>query len=489
MTAALDIAQADVLLGQDTVTIAQRHELWRRGNLSWLLHDGQMKARALVRNGQAKRYVLEIARRWGKSWFLCVEACETALSKPRSRIPYAASTQESLKEYILPIMVEIIETAPEELRPEIVGHEVRFKNGSRIVLQGCENRLNANRLRGPAAALAIVDEAGFIPPSVLIYVVKSILLYQLLTTRGTMLVASSPPESPAHAFTEFAVEAEVRGAHMHATIYDAPHLTPEAIAEACEESGGPESVSWQREGLAKRVVDPTHAIIPEFSALASVLVEDRESGQHIDRYIIGDLGFVDLAFVLFAEWDFASAMLYVVDEWSEPRVTTDVLQRAVDAKARARWGDAPIYRRIIDATARERADMVKLQEQDPTAANAWRAANNQEREVLVNRLRISTSRLRYRIHPRCEKLVKHLKAGTWNEQRTSFARVDGYGHFDGVAAMTYTEKHTDRTHNPAPPLRTTHYAQIMPGGVALPPGSDADRRLRLARAFERPRKR
>lgn len=492
-------AEADAEFGPDALTVRMRHEAWRRGNLSWLLHEGQLKARALVRSGKARRYVFEIARRWGKSWFFCVTAFECALAGPKRRIPYACSTITSLREFIIPIMSTIIETAPAELRPEIVGDEVRFKNGSRIVMQGCEDRLKADRLRGPAADMAIVDEAGFIP--VLLYVVKSVLLYQLLTTRGLMLVGSSQPESPAHPFIELAKEAEARGAHMGANIHDAPHLTAEDRAIACEESGGPDSLAWKREGLNQRVVDETRALVPEFSQHEGQLIEayepkrDEHGTAYLDRYIVGDLGWVDLAFVLFAEWDFAGSMLTVVDEWSEARCTTDRLQHEVDDIARERWGSAPVFRRVIDATARERNDLQRLQDDgDPTAENAWRMARNQERSAAVNQLRIATKRLRYRVHPRCEKLIAHLRNGVWNEQRTAFARPtsDGgdtyYGHFDGVAAMMYLERAVDRSHNPTPPPKWDRYSQIAPSAATLPAGSDAMRLHKLRQAFTRPRK-
>jgi hypothetical protein len=229
------------------------------------------------------------------------------------------------------------------------------------------------------------------------------------------------------------------------------------------------------QGQVVQVYEP--AIVPGYTEPA------------LDRYIVGDLGFVDLTAVLFAEWDFAGATLSVVDEHFSERTTTDDLQHGVEDVAKARWGDRPIYRRVMDASARARADLQALQvDGDPTAENAWRAANNKERDVLINRLRLATGRLDYRIHPRCKDLIRHLKNGVWNDQKTDFARPEGYGHFDGVAAMMYLIRHLDRSHNPLPPLRATHYSQIVPKSASLPPGSDADRRLRLANAFQRPRK-
>lgn len=492
----LELDAADALYGADEVNREAARQAWRRGDLSWLLHDGngdpskgQLAARALTRNGKARRYVFAIARRWGKSWFFCVQACEVALSKPRSRIPYAAATATSLREFIIPIMRQIIETAPLDMRPVIIGNEVRFANESRIIMQGCEDQAKAEHLRGPAADLVVVDEAGFIP--VLDYVVTSVLLFQLATTRGQMLIGSSPPETPAHPFTDFAKEAELKGAYMHATIYDAPQVTRDGIEEVMDACGGPDSIAWQREGLARFLVDPTRALVPEFTALEPELTVDfpTSAPDCVDRYIVGDLGFVDLTFVLFAVWDFRQAMLVIVDEWVEDRATTDVVQREVDAKARALWSDAPIHRRVIDASARARADMQRLQvDGDPTADNAWRMAKNQERDAAVNQLRLAIGRKQWRIHPRCEQLRAHLRNGVWNERKSDFARADGYGHYDGVAAAMYLERHVDRTHNPSPPAAWDRYSQIGPSPGSVETGSKAMRALRLKKAFAPKRK-
>lgn len=495
MTAtALTLAEADARYGPERVTVAARHALWRRGDLSWMHHDGvddpargQRAAARLVTSGKGRRYVFNIARRWGKSHFFAMQACQRAVQVPKARIPYAASTVASLREFIIPIFSEILDTAPDDVRGVIVGDEVRFPNGSRIVLAACEDKLKANRLRGPKADLAIVDEAGFIP--ILRYVVTSVLLYQLATTRREMLIGSSPPETPAHEFVQMYAEAEVAGCAMRATIYDAPFVDRDTIAELCTDSGGPDAVSWRREGLAEFVVDVERALVPEFSRMESTIVVECGGGQDVDRYIVGDLGFEDLTFVLFAEWNFAAAMLEVVDEHVEARATTHDINHGVEAVRHERWGDAPIHHRALDASAIVLADMRRLQDDDdPTSEHAWRMARNHERDAAVNQLRLAIARGRWRIHPRCEQLIAHMRNGIWNERRTDFDRVKGYGHFDGVAAAMYLERAVDRTHNPAPPASFNRYAQIVTGGLAPPAATSEVARLHRLRDAFRPRR-
>jgi hypothetical protein len=54
------------------------------------------------------------------------------------------------------------------------------------------------------------------------------------------------------------------------------------------------------------------------------------------------------------------------------------------------------------------------------------------------------------IHPRCETLIHHLRFGTWNKQRTSFARSPDTGHYDAIDALIYFIRNIDFGKNPFP---------------------------------------
>lgn len=490
----LDLKDAIALYGRDAMRVHARHVLVRRGQLSFLRRPYQEAAVAQFHAAKAKRSVWCWARRVGKSWALLTLAFEVALRIPGARIPYAASTRESLLEFIIPIAISIAAEMPEELRPVVVGFRIRFPNGSRIVLQGCEDRKKADRLRGPSADLAIIDEAGFIP--VLDYVVRSVLLSQLLTTGGRMLIASTPPETEAHPFTAFAHEAEERDAYSHHDVYDAqPYVTEQQIEEYCVEAGGPESVAWKREGLALFVTDPTRAILPEFEKVEKEIVIEVPRPTHFDAYVVGDLGFTDLSVILFGYWHFAAAAIVVEDELALERATSDVVQQE-SAKMEARlWGspcpahDGPLCTRcvqstgwvegqrprarLVDTTVRTAADMTALQNaNDPTSDSRWGTVVNADRAAAVNALRVDLQFRRVLIHPRCKVLIAHCRHGVWNERKTDFARVKQvdtagtggirYAHFDGVAALMYLGRHVDRNRNPNPAPTYDEATQHVP---------------------------
>lgn len=475
-------ADAIALHGEAAVSTAAQHALWRAGDLTWMLHDGvapthngQLKLDRLIDDAYARgirRFVDDIGRRWGKSHYFVVRAFRKCLRKPRTRIPYAASTFTSLRQFILPIVYTVCETAPADLRPEVVDNEVRFHNGSLIPMSGCEDRAKANRLRGPAADEAIVDEAAFI--SDLEYVLDAVMGFQLGTTDGMLLIGSSPPESPSHHYTKVAATAKARGAYMHATIHDSPFVTPAAAAKLCNELGGPDSTAWQREALALHVVDQKRAIIPEFSEKGAEddLVIEVPRPQHFKPCAIGDLGFVDLTCVLFGYHHFTSAATVIEGELFLERATSDVVQtksREVEVEL---WEEREVVVRKLDGTARELADMARFQElskdnEVPEPSAWWRTVNNRDLLAGVNAVRVGVKGRKIYIHPRCTTLIAHLKFGIWNKARTDFERSEGLGHFDGVAALIYFERHVDRS-NPYPAPAFDRQTQHVPAGLGRP---------------------
>ena len=464
-----------------------RDALFTAGHLEPMLHAGQVEALRMFERVEARRVVLNIARRWGKTWFACVVSFIICLRKPKSRVAYAAPTGRAVREFAMPHFHKIAAWALPENRPDILAEEVRFKNGSRIVLSGCEDEHKADRLRGPAADAVIIDEAGFIP--VLNYAVRSVLLPQLITTNGKMLMVSTPPLTPAHPFRLFAAEAEQRGAYMQRTLYTAPHISKEQVDAYAMEVGGHDSVDWRREGLAEFLVDPTLALVPEFSTVEKEIVEVRDLPTHYDRYVVCDLGYVDLTFIVFAIYDFLAGVMYVVDELVLERTTSDGIQREVARKERELWGAEKVYRRYIDAPAITRADMSRLQE-EPELARRWQPVHNQDRDALVNALRLAVGRKKLRIHPKCKGLITHLRHGVWNTKRTEFARSEEkMGHWDGVAAAMYLVRHVDKSRNPFPPGEYNVYEQHVPAELQIAPTEEMRRAEQMRSIVRRKRKR
>jgi hypothetical protein len=434
------------------LTRDHRDYLWKTG---WPLHLCYSQQRDLSRRfseHERRVFVVKCARRFGKSWWACVEALGFALRTPNARILYLAPTAKQVRMIIEPHMHRILADCPASLRPDHRKQDGQwnFANGAILYMAGVDNG-NAERLRGIEAHLVVFDEPGSM--SDLEYVAQSIVLPQTLTTNGRIVMIGTPPVHPAHDFAQvYCRRAMLDGSLVEKTIHDAKHIAPEIVSEYAKEEGGEDSIAWRREYLVQDVYDSESSIVPEFTRLESELVEERERPRFARRYVVGDTGFVDLSFWIFAYVDFEKALLVVEDELVFTATAASDQAKALAAKERELWGswgqaanDNGKPQRYADA-----ADLVRVE--FPKGEPGYNVApvNNQDLDATVNALRRATQERRYRIHPQCRQLIAHVKMGTWNRQRTNFDRVDGYGHFDGVAALMYAVKHASIRTNPFP---------------------------------------
>lgn len=462
-------------------------EAWRRGRLRFLLHRDQRLVYDAVQAATG-RFVLEIARRWGKTFLLIVLALEVCLRKSRARVVYGAPTLKHLAEFILPTLEKVTALAPENLRGKYNAQNGHWElpNGSYIHLFGADDKRKANRGRGPEADLAIFDEAGFTP--ILRYVLRSVLRPQLLHTGGRILLGSTPAEEPDHDFTELAEKAEATGNYMRRTVWDNPLLTRETIErfiaeDARDEGLTPEeyqaSDEFRREYLAQRVVDKLLMVVPEWEAAREKLLVSVERPELYDALTWLDFGGADPHAALFAYWHFDIAKLVIEDELLLKKgENTAQLADAIKAKETHLWGATK-----WDGTLRAAYDAdYKLLENLPdwmkAAADAAapqqpyaRWADNDlqlvrdlyelhgmvfcptakdDKQLQVNNLRVLVSAGEVLVNPRCVGLDRHLRTTTWeNNRRRGYRRIGGE-HGDLLDCATYGVRNLYRR-NPYPP--------------------------------------
>ena len=426
--------------------------VWRVPDLSYLLHDGQVRARQAFRESARRVFVESMSRRWGKSWKNSALAVESAAGGDGRIVLYATPTQKMARTIVEPHLRHILADAPEDMRPSYSRQEGvwRFPNGSEIRLAGCDNG-NAERLRGAACDLFIVDEAGFVDD--LEYVVQDILLPQTLTTDGRGLLSSTPSRSPEHPFvSRYMLDAEAAGELYHATIHDAPHISAATVAEYCEECGGEESTTWQREYLARAIVDETRAIVPEFFRHRSDLIVERPTPLYCRRYTVADFGYSDLTVVGFWEHHFDDDLLYQRAELTFRNASSAAIAPAVaEMEARLwqrepdlRYGDPNAHGAAVRESEITLADLYEHHGQ------AWTPCARDRLQPAVNALRVAVGGGQMAWHPDCRTTIAHMGGGVWNAARTTFERSGEHGHFDGVAMCMYAHRHVDRTANPYP---------------------------------------
>lgn len=440
-------------MARSTITSDEAIDLlWRKGLLHWKLDSTQKELYECFHNAKNKITVFGASRRVGKSYLLCLIAIEACIKRSNTIVKFAAPKQKDVRSIIRPLIRQITSDCPDDLKPEFKTQETlyRFPNGSEIQLAGTDNG-RAESIRGGESHLCIVDEAGFCDD--LSYVVKSILLPTTTTTKGKIILASTPPKSAAHDFVKFMREAEYKGSFVKKTIFDNPRLSKDDIDEIIREYGGTDNVDFQREYLVKVITDENYAIVPEFTEeLQDRIVREWPRPPFYDCYVSMDLGFKDFTVVLFAYFDFKSNKLIIEDEYviNGQKMTTDKLATSIKIK------EAVIFKDQI--TGEQREPHLRVSDNNLIVINdlyqlhglLFSPTRKDEADAARNQMRMLLAQERIIINPKCKTLIMHLKTGVWNKSKKSYERSPDGSHADAVDSLIYLVRNVQFTKNPYP---------------------------------------
>lgn len=388
------------------------------------------------------------------SFFLSVLAIETCLKTPNVIVKFIAPKTKDIKRIIAPLMKEILQDCPKDLKPSFKIHDntYNFANGSEIQLAGTDNG-HAESIRGNKAHLCIIDEAGFCDD--LDYIVNSILIPTTTTTHGKIIMASTPSRSPDHDFMTFMKEAELENRFIKKTIYDNPRLTEDDINRLAEALGGKESVDFRREYLVEKIVAEDDAVIPEFTKdLQSRVVKEWAKPPYFDAYVGMDIGAKDLTAVLFGYYDFIHGKIIIEDELiiKGSKMLTDELAEKIHQKEMQLWTHKVSgekiepYLRIADNN-----NLILLNDLTAKHRLNFLPTSKDNKIAMLNSMRIMMRNEQIIIHPRCQTLIFHLESAIWNRSRDSYARSADKGHYDAVDALLYLTRNVILQKNPYPP--------------------------------------
>lgn len=433
-------------------------ELWRRGQLSFLLHSGQKSLYDLFYSSNQKKHVWLMSRRFGKSYALVLLALEQCLRQPNSIVKFASPTKDQVEKNVRPLIRDILDhldaPCPTELKPEWHKQDkiYYFKNGSEIQLAGTDKG-NGEKLRGGNSHIAIIDEAGSC--SDLKNLVQSILLPTTLKTGGRIIMASTPPTEMDHEFLDFIEEAESRGMLIKKTIYDNPTLTKEQIETEISEAGGTHTTFFRREYMCEVIKDSNRSVIPEATPeLFSQISKEWPKPPHYHSYESMDLGYNDLTVVLFGYHDYRADKVIIEDEIvieGKDLHLSKLAQRILDKEAEL-WTNVMTgevrrpYRRVSDT------NLVAINEIRQASKNqvTFIAAQKDDNDSALNNVRMMLANKKIIIHPRCEVLLRHLLNVKWAPNKKTFARSPDDGHYDAVDALKYFVRHVVYSANPYP---------------------------------------
>lgn len=445
--------------------LAAKNELWRRGLLSWKLDTTQKELYELFYNSTHKIMTWLLSRRQGKTYTLCILACEQCIRKPNSIVKFVSPTKVQVNNNVRPILRQILADCPQDLEPRFDKKDYifYFPNGSEIQLAGSDNG-HAEKLRGGDSDLFFVDEAGSCAD--LSNVVKNILLPTTLITKGKGVLASTPPKEADHEFLNYIEEADLRGSLIKKTIDDNPRITQEQRDELIKELGGIHTDAARRELFCEIIKDSKSSVLPEFDdTLAAKITKEWPKPPFYDAYEAMDIGGKDFTVVLFGYFDFRANKVIIEDElvvdFQNRNETILAMAQAINKKEKELWANpiskeykAPLARvsdisYILTQEIYKYSDQLFPQEQKILFQNAQK----DDSDAAINTLRIMLANEQIIIHPRCVTLLRHLKNVRWNKQKTDFARSADDGHYDAVAALKYFVRHVQYKKNPYP----SHY--------------------------------
>jgi hypothetical protein len=413
-----------------------RQELFRRGELSFLLHKGQKqvynKINQLPRH--IKQVCLKMSRRYGKSYLATVIAIEKCLQTPNSTVIIAAPSNKHAANIIVPLVRQITADMPNGLLKQLKS-QLRWQcaNGSQLILGGFDTA--SESFRGLAADLVIVDEAQATNSDNFLYVTNSILLPTLLSTGGRIILVYTPAQISDHTLhTHTEIQAQANNALFSFDIHSCPLYTPRQIEEMCNAVGGPESLHWRREFLLEIVRDASNLCVPEFNEAKDTIASI--PNLKMEYWIAADIGGVqDLsAFQLYC-YDWSADNMIVLDEATlPPNSSHPDIVKAIEKLSKGK----SIKHIIMDASGDTRSNLAITYGLNITFPFK---PKNEDLHSRLAKLRLFLTNGKLKISKKCTTLIATLRSAQFNTARTDFERTSLLGHCDHLAALLYGFKH------------------------------------------------
>jgi hypothetical protein len=498
--------------------------------LTFLLHAGQVdiwqRLLEWINNPDASNvFVLEIARQFGKT-YLCLVISLMIAIRTGGRCVYGAPTLQMLREFILPTFDAIAATAPEDIRPRFnaAKSHIEVHTGGYIHLFGADDQRKADRGRGPPAQFAVFDEGGNEGVGGLLrYIVTKVFEPAFQRTGGKCILPSTPAATPDHDFTALTEEAEVRGEHLHRTIHDNPQLSParieDIIAKAARTAGKSvgdfkQTPEFQREYLAKRVIEKSLVVLPEWVDKREKLFKAVERPEYFRGMATLDFGGADPHGLQLGYWHHVlNAFVIEHEDLMLSPCNTLEMQRRAKALETEAWGVKAWQGTMAaarDATLQEFRDRVPpwmlgiLEAQVEGDTQPWmRVCDNDiqltrdlydlhdlafvptakdEKHLQVNNLQVAINREEVYVHPRCVHTDRHFRTTTWaDHKRKTYARR-GSEHGEMVDCAVYALRNLDRR-DPTPEEARPRPANQTIGATIRDMQAREERRNGVTKAF------
>lgn len=421
------------------------YELFRRGDISWLLHPGQQKLLHWIDERRRDLSVIVTSRQYGKTFFALLYCLTYCIRHPKSSVLFVAPWLKQLQTFMLPKLMYVLQFFPDDLVPSKSGMVWTFPNGSIFRLDGVS--VGAVRLRGDAVHLAVIDECRDV--DALQSIIDSSITPMFTTTAnsewgGRLILISTPPESPAHAFTDTYIrEAIFRDDLYKASYMENPLLPTKRLRYLIQDQfpGGVTNHIFRREYDADwTVTDPDKLVVREWNVVENDEWFRTYAGppNPVRIYVGVDLGFRDSTGIVVGYLDYIEGCMVITHDFMARRMNTDeIALKMIEMEGELRKtlpGALPEAIRITDI--------------DPSFAADCHSRFGLRTEpcfklpsvlTMMNRLRVAFVQGRMRVHPRASELRFQLSTAVFRskEGSTEYVRTERTSHNDILEALKY----------------------------------------------------
>lgn len=431
---------------------------WETGRLYIHLNPSQRKIYDGYKLSSVRvpKFVVNCSRKLGKSVLGLFIATETCIQKKEALVAFVAPTVDHVQKYMKQLYQVVFASCPEHLKPRLQAKEIVFANGSRIMFCGVGKGVgdSYNNLRSFAFDLIILDEAAF--SANLDEIVDGALVSTLLPRNGNMLLLSTPPVTPDHAFKKYCDDAIVDKAYIMLTIRDS-HYSLEQQDKYIKALGGIDSHKVRREYFCEFIIDKDFQLCPEWKDEYERETPKNDTFKLWFKYDALDQGWTDNSVCGFASVQWAPgkpSVLVLHDEvcMKSPEQTTDLLAERIIAKEKEVFGELEVKKRIADNNTPSLLQDFNLRHHlyfSPVESKTYL-------DVMVSDVRELVKDGRIIVSPKCVQVLGCLKNGVWTKTKggsrgKEFSRSKTFGHYDGFAMLMYLVRSVDMITDPRPP--------------------------------------
>lgn len=470
------------------------HELWKRGELSFLLYAHQKpiynKIREVLKSDDPNMnsFVIDCARQFGKSFTEFLIAVEDCIRNPKWTVVFVGPLKSQVNEIINgKTYGTIFATCPKNMMPSYKESALVFPNGSRIRLAGTDNH-NYESLRGGTANTIFLDEAGFM--SNLEDGVLPSVEPMTKTTGGKVIYSSTPPESIDHDYHEILKYHEEAGLIATFTIWDDKSLTDRQLQKIISQCKGQDTTKFKREYECKRIADSSRSVIPQLNDenAPDLLLKDSRYKHHQfyslwQKYVVADWGGRDKTAVLFAHYNYKTKQVIVEDhlDLNGSTITGSKIAEEIKEKTLQLWNNDGDINYFCDNNNILIQNEMNVKYKLPFVATDKARLKSQ----MVEKVKDWVYDDRLYFAPAAEFVLKCTISGYWAKNGDEFANSKIYGHYDALAALVYLIRNVNEHKDPIPKnLGINSFTQFTPA----PNLQDLAMNNELSAIFYNPRK-